>query len=162
VGARIAYRVLCARRIGRIRDSDQDSDTVGPKNGICGNDTKAMVLGRGNDHAITWILVDRGQLGRLDADIKIQRKHLKTVMGNNGSEPFSRGNRQPELSLFVLDADLKTADGRDIDKGRISQFSKGLCRQWSASLGEPQKGACIQQHQSASGHSSGLRGSVGS
>jgi hypothetical protein len=34
---------------------------MGSENGISGDNPKAMYLGRGNDHAITGLLVDRGQ-----------------------------------------------------------------------------------------------------
>jgi hypothetical protein len=106
--------------------SGHDFDIVGLENGISSDDPKAMYLGSGNDHAIAGILVDRWQPGRLDADVKIQGKHLKAVMVNNGSEPFGREGWKHELSFFVLDAKLKTADSRDIDKRGHRPVLEGL------------------------------------
>jgi hypothetical protein len=48
-------------------------------------------------------------------------------VGRTGKGGLEREDWKPELSLFVLDANLKTADGRDIDKNFKRLKSTG-CR----------------------------------
>ena len=80
----------------------QYTDSIFWKYGIMGDDRHCKRKGTGNNHSITWIIVNLWKLDGADADVNIQGDNFKVVVLKDGLQPVLGRGRQFELAFLIV------------------------------------------------------------
>ncbi len=129
------------------------------------HDSEPVSRRRGHDHPIRWIVVMLWEKRCAASYARIDRDLAQAVLATGSLKPL-RGSRASELEFpwREFNADLPRTDCGNKKLIRlISQRRYRRPAELSRRTGEPENHAGIQQdHRAASGHSSSLKGSIGS